>query len=595
MFNIPKGLMRTLSMMLVATNHCTRWMMKWQSISTTLLTMSSMLALQVGAGELPRQSPSETGPVVGLFDEVQELFPDSKLHQPAKRLGLHAPRNTVASVHVMITGLQGTEKIAFSESDDTGQPTPGTRWYRLIDVPVAENTGLDRNTEKYSGMKNPHVIRKAPFRIYDPFRTVRSPIAAESTSVALRIEMPIDAAVFPGEYRHRLKIDVGAHVEVLEFVVTVHRATVPPLARSTVAYINWHNLDNICSAHTVTKWSEPFWNMLAQYAHTMARGRQNAFWFIWGDYFAFDSVGNVSSFRRDRLERYIRVFLDAGMKTIHGAPMFGRRNWTSTDMLLSVQAADGKEVDAVSERGKRMLARMAERIITVMRENGWEKQWLQGVFDEPEDAFVDRYRELVSVLRGLKPDIRILEATMTMQATGLVDVWCPQVQEYQSNREFFDRRKAAGDRVWVYTCLSPGGPWLNRLLDQERLRQVYIGWALAKYDLQGFLHWGGNFHTPKPFEELVRFHMEGQYLPAGDSHVLYPLPEGPLSSHRFEAHKTGFEDYELLAQLKSHDPARAKQIIDRVVQGFDKYSKDVAAYRAARKLLLDAVDTYTDQ
>jgi hypothetical protein len=242
-----------------------------------------------------------------------------------------------------------------------------------------------------------------------------------------------------------------------------------------------------------------------------------------------------------------------------------------------------------------MLAQMAQRVIAVMQENGWGQQWLQGVFDEPEDPFVDRYRELVSVLRGLKPDIRILEATMTMKVAGLVDVWCPQVQEYQGNREFFDARKAMGDRVWVYTCLSPGGPWLNRLLDQERLRQVYIGWALARYDLQGYLHWGGNFHTAKPFEELVRFHMEGQYLPAGDSHVLYPLPGGPLSSHRFEAHRIGLEDYELLAQVKTRDPLRAQEIIERVVQGFDTYSKDVAAYRAARKLLLDAVDEFTTE
>jgi hypothetical protein len=391
-----------------------------------------------------------------------------------------------------------------------------------------------------------------------------------------------------------LNLEIDGYTESLEFDIIVHRAMVPPLARSTVSYINWLNPDNICSAHGVEKWSEPFWNMLSKYARMMARGRQNTFWFLWPDYFSFDSVGNVSSFRQDRLERYIRVFLDAGMRTIHGAPLVGRRNWTgSTDMLLSVQAADGKEVDAVSERGKKMLSQMAERIITVMRVNGWEGQWLQGLFDEPEDAYVDRYRVLISLLRGLKPDIKILEATITMNVAGLVNVWCPQVQEYQANQEFFDSRKAAGDEVWVYTCLSPGGPWLNRLLDEERLRQVYIGWALAKYDLQGFLHWGLNFHTAKPFEELVRFHMEGQFLPAGDSHILYPLKDGPLSSHRFEAHRIGMEDFELLAQLKSHDAPQAQQIIARVVQSFDKYSRYVTTYRTARKLLLDAVDLYT--
>ncbi len=50
------------------------------------------------------------------------------------------------------------------------------------------------------------------------------------------------------------------------------------------------------------------------------------------------------------------------------------------------------------------------------------------------------------------------------------------------------------------------------------------------------------------------------------------------------------EDCELLAQLKSHDASRAEQIIAQVVQGFDKYTRDVSTYRAARKQLLDAVD-----
>ena len=539
----------------------------------------------VSVGAFPQARP-----VVGLFDELQELYPDTKLNQPVKRLSVEAARNTIASAHLMVAGLQGTEKISFTVSDDRGKPTSGARWYRMIDVPVTENTGLDRNTEKYSGKANPYVIRKAPFRIFDPFQPVTSPIVVDLATMALRLEIPIDSTSPPGEYTHRIRLDFGDHVEALEFVVIVHRAMVPPVERSTISYINWHNLDNICSAHGVEKWSEPFWNMLSKYAQTMARGRQNAFWFIWGDFFTFDSAGNVSAFRRDLLERYIRVFLRSGFKTIHGAPFIGRRNWTSSDMLLAVRGADGVEVVPVSEKGKRMISQMATRIIAVMKENRWDGQWLQGVFDEPTDEFVDRYREIIAVLRALKPDIKILEATMTMKLSGVVDIWCPQVQEYQANQDFFNRRKAAGDKVWVYTCLSPGGPWLNRLLDQERLRQVYIGWACAKYNLQGFLHWGLNFHTDKPFEELVRYHMEGQFLPAGDSHILYPMRDGPLSSHRFESHRIGMEDYELLAQLKSHDAFRAQQIIASVFQAFDRFSKSIAAYRTARMLLLDAVD-----
>ena len=565
--------------------------MKRQLAPVVFVATFCFLTSFVLAGERNQQPTTRPKPVVGLFDELQELFPDTKLDSPVKLLTVHAARNSIASVHLMVRGLQGTEKIGLSVSDDRGRPTSGAQWYRMIDVPVTENTGLDRNTEKYSGMVNPYVIRRAPFRIFDPFKPVHSPIIADSECLALRLEIPIDSTSVPGTYTHHIKLDFGDHSELLDLVVTVHRAMVPPIERSTISYINWHSLDNICRAHGVEKWSEPFWNMLSKYAQTMARGRQNAFWFVWGDYFTFDSSGNVTSFRRDRLERLIKLFFEQGFQTVQGAPFVGRRDWQgSLDMLLSVRAADGPEVHAMSDKGKRMVTQMASRIIGMMQENGWDKRWVQGVFDEPTDEYVDRYRQLVGLLRGLKKDIRILEATMTTNVSGIVNIWCPQVQEYQANQEFFDKRKAAGDKVWVYTCLSPGGPWLNRLLDQERLRQVYIGWACAKYNLQGYLHWGLNFHTSKPFEELVRFHMEGQFLPAGDSHILYPLRDGPLSSHRFEAHRIGMEDYELLAQLKSHDAARAQQIIARVLQAFDKYNKDIATYRAARKLLLEAVD-----
>jgi hypothetical protein len=301
-------------------------------------------------------------------------------------------------------------------------------------------------------------------------------------------------------------------------------------------------------------------------------------------------------FRRDRLERLIRLFLDKGLTTIHGAPTVGRRDWLgSLDMLLSARAADGNEVYAMSDKGKRMLTQMAVRIIAMMKENHWVGQWVQGVFDEPTEEYVQRYKQLIALLRGLYPDIRILEATLTTEVSGDVNIWCPQVHEYQANREFFDGRKKAGDHIWVYTCLAPGGPWLNRLLDQERLRQIYIGWACAKFDLQGFLHWGLNHHTARPFEELVRFHMEGQYLPAGDSHIIYPVAEGPLSSHRFEAHRIGFEDFELLNLVRKHDPVQADKIIAHAVKGFDHYSTDVAIYRQAKTMLLEAADRATQR
>jgi hypothetical protein len=79
------------------------------------------------------------------------------------------------------------------------------------------------------------------------------------------------------------------------------------------------------------------------------------------------------------------------------------------------------------------------------------------------------------------------------------------------------------------------------------------------------------------------------FLPAGDSHVVYPGKNGPLSGQRFEAQRIGMEDAELLRILKARDPQRAGAILDRVFRAFDDYERSVNAYRAAKRELLSAL------
>ena len=60
-----------------------------------------------------------------------------------------------------------------------------------------------------------------------------------------------------------------------------------------------------------------------------------------------------------------------------------------------------------------------------------------------------------------------------------------------------------------------------------------------------------NQYKADPFKHSVIKHPSPQassnnFLPAGDTHVIYPGKNGPLSSLRFEAHRKGIEDYELL-------------------------------------------------
>ncbi|MFO7617950.1 MAG: DUF4091 domain-containing protein [Bacteroidales bacterium] len=547
--------------------------------SALVFSIASILLVLAGCG---------TGNVrITLSDELDPLYPDSQVDSAIREITLDAARGTIAAVHLLVNGLEpGSDLILTVNGQKAGVGT----WYRLIDVPVNENTGLDSRTEKFTGQVNPYVLRRAPFRIFEAMEPVAFPVQALAGTEAYRLEVPIDHGMDPGRYHYRIRLTTKGLRNNLDLNIQVSPATVPELSASNLNYVNWHSNGNIARDHELELWSEPFWEMLGRYARLMAKGRQNTFWFIWSDFFQFDSVGQVTGFEGERLERYINTFLAEGLTTIQGAPFCRRRDWGSDAFLVAVPTAGGLEIPATSQQGLEIIREMAGRVAALMERNGWSERWVQGVFDEPTNEYVSRYQTVVEWLKEIVPGIRVLEATMTVSLAGVVDYWCPQVQEYQAHRDFFEERKRAGDQVWVYTCLIPGGPWINRLVDQERLRQVYVGWACAVYDLQGFLHWGLNHHRGNALEELIRQHGDStNFLPAGDSHIIYPRKEGPLSGLRFEAHRIGMEDYELLLQLKAKDPDQMNELISKLFRAFNDYSTNSGEYRAVKAQLLQSL------
>ena len=84
--------------------------------------------------------------------------------------------------------------------------------------------------------------------------------------------------------------------------------------------------------------------------------------------------------------------------------------------------------------------------------------------------------------------------------------------------------------------------------------------------------------------------MKGWALPAGDTHVVYPGPDGPWSSVRFEAEREGYEDYELLQLLRRRHHSTADAVMGNVIRALDEYTKDVRTLRAARRKVLTALE-----
>jgi len=526
-----------------------------------------------------------------LFDELTPLFSDTAASEGAARLAADTPRGVPAGAHVLVSGLAPDAELHCAVTLD-GQPVAELRLFQLIDVPVEQNTGLDSRTEAWDKKTNPHVIRRAPFRVFEALAPIDSTLRADSRGVAaLRVEIPVDAGAEPAARTFTVTLASGAWRQELSWHLTVHSVTVPPSGAHSRGYTNWFSPGLIAQRHELEPWSEPFWDMLGRYADLMARGRQTTFWVPWAN-FARRAADGTITLDRERLERYVRLFLDRGFTRVEGGHLAGRHggDWSSPRLDFTLTGED-----VASEAGAASVATFLGLLAAALPALDLPPHvaYLQHLTDEPTDTNAEAYGALAAQVREKLPGVRIFEATMSQKLVGAVNAWCPQVQVYQRHRDFFEARRSAGDDVWVYTCLIPGGPWLNRLLDQERLRPLLLGWALEKYDLAGFLHWGLNHYRAgvDPLAQSVVPHGEGppNFLPAGDSHVVYPGATGPLSGVRFEAQRIGMEDAELLRVLRLRSPARADEVISRVFRAFDDYEKDVTAYRAARRALLAAL------
>jgi hypothetical protein len=534
---------------------------------------------------------------VELRDSLENLFTDSKPgRRPVHSWRVDVGRGGLAAVHVLVTDLIPGASVRLGLLADGASLGPA-QWFQLIDVPVEENTGMSGFTESTcweDGSKagaNPYVIRKAPFRTYDAMKPISSRIRAMADTLAFRLHLPISPHARAGTYAFRITLQMGTEKVECRWEIHVFNVVIPPVRADSLAYTNWFLYDLIAKRQGLRQWSPEFWAMLRKYIRLMVHGRQNTAWIPMSDIFE-QRKGRPPVFQRERMERLIRLFQEEGIQYIEGGHLAladpAVPQWKAERLSLGME----RKTYATSPEGYQFLLDVCRPVYEVIQRFGLQDRWIQHLSDEPNALLATDYRLLAGWVRKLMPGIKIGDALMDASFAGAVDIWCPTIKTYQTNRRVLERQRKAGDLLWVYTCCVPGGPWLNRLLDQELLRPVLMGWGLVRFNLQGFLHWGLNVyherHAGLPFHQSVI--KEGNLsFPAGDTHIIYPGPKGPWSSLRFEAHREGFEDAELLRQLKARSPRQAEKLIRSVFRDFKSYTRDLPAFRATRRRLLSSL------
>ncbi len=314
-------------------------------------------------------------------------------------------------------------------------------------------------------------------------------------------------------------------------------------------------------------------------------------------------------------DRYLGYCLDRGMSAFN----VGDEHWFSS-YFSSFPVRDLKtgRTETVTLTGKEYDAAVV-RFFRLAREHFTKKGWahrayLQG-YDEP-DADNARLLAQIKHFYGLArqgwPGLRTLITASPQRYAALhgsIGIWCPLTAEYWDAEA--DKCRKRGEQVWWYVCKNSTAPWANFFLDQPGAAHRVLFWQTFARRVDGLLYWGVNFWPgfevrtmPAPPAAKkwpnVPWHDAGWN---GDGYLLYPGPDGPLTSLRLEIVRDGVEDYDalrLLADLlRRHGDRVPAALRDRarralglspdVFRSMTEYPSDAGALVARRRLVNELI------
>ncbi|MEK7767710.1 MAG: hypothetical protein AAB368_15890, partial [bacterium] len=314
-------------------------------------------------------------------DSLEFVFPDTRPgHAPGVGSELDVARGGTAAVHVLVTGApRGPLGVGVAEG---GKTVRGARWFKLRDVPVEANTGPVIFTETRESGRNSHVIRRAPFRVYDAMEPVDGACEFGGSTGALRLHLPGAPDARPGLRRYTVTV---GKAPALELAVRVHGAVLPPSGAASFPYTNWFDVRAMATRHGLKEWSEAHWSMIRKYAEVMRHGRQNMFWVPL--HCVFRRQRGAPVLDRARLRRYVDTFTRAGLPLIEGGHVGTRSGGWKAKAFSTVLNGP----PAASPAGDRDLRAICAQLTAEIDRNGWRGRWTQHVADEPQPALAADY------------------------------------------------------------------------------------------------------------------------------------------------------------------------------------------------------------
>lgn len=541
---------------------------------------------------------AEVAVALWVVDALTKILPGTLPPvEPTTVLRLAAARGEVEAGQVVVWSEAPAERLrarASALGSEVGTIPAGAISCRFVGfVPIDKNSPATPANE----LDPPAPAEVPDVLLADPVVKLS---ARRAQPVWVSVEVPRGVAA--GLYRGTITIEADDRRGEIPLELTVYDFELP--AERHVFVTNWFSTGNIAAAHGLQEGSEAHDEMLGRYARNMAAHRQNVFWVSPRLIGVTCERDGTLSLDTQRFDRTVQTFLDAGVDgriELQFVAQHGEGGWGSTTIALTtITATDretGERVQLPPEEGLGPFLAALERHL---ESKGWLDRAMIHVCDEPAAHNLASWREASDFVHRWAPRIRRIDAIESTDFRDRLEVWVPKLNHLRNWYPFYDAARRDGYELWFYVCCHPTGRFMNRFLDSPLIKPRLLHWLPYRYNLAGYLHWGWNhwkgdpFGTPPP------------NLPPGDTHVIYPGPDGPLDSLRWEAERDGLEDYEYLWLLEARtrenltalgateafDPAaRSRSWCRRIVRDFTDYERDPAALQAVREAMAREIET----
>ncbi len=512
------------------------------------------------------------------------------------------PRDGAVSLDLALNE-RGSFQIAVRQMDErpltvTLQTEPSDtfdiRIRRVGYVPMPHHTtGVPRDPLEMDG------INMIPGYAPDPLLDEPSLLLAGHETHAFWVTVKPRRGATAG--RHTVRIDIvpdGGRHRSCRVPVRLYPLKIKP--RRNFPVIQWFYVDALLDAYDCPNFNARFWEILSAYFRNLNEHGQDT---VYAPVFTppLDGVKRPSQLlhvtRRGKngyrfdwrdVKRYVDSARRRGIRNFEWTHFFTQWGAKHAIRIYHGQGFDEKRLwppstGAVSPTYHAFLAKfLPEFHQFLVREKLLQNSFFH-VSDEPHGAeHLENYRRARSLLAELAPWMKVTDALSDI-AYGREKLTDMPIASIGTALDFVNEDIPCG----CYYCCGPRGRFLNRFIDTPLPKIRMNGWLFYRWPFMGFLHWGYNYWYRRQSREMIDPYQvtDAHAWPgwaAGDPFVVYPGPDGPVDSMRWEIFAESLRDYALLQTLKIErdDP------LLQPLRSFEDFPKSADWIRDTRRRLL---------